>query len=634
MSLFKRGFFIERITVTGNGRQPAELEFRDGLNVVEGSTNTGKSYIAGLIDFAFGATNPPRKIQAAEGYDRVLVALQERKTKRRYQIERPLGGEEKAVIVRELGVDGTTVERTETLAAKHDADDDQNLSSFLLKLAGFSRAKIRRNTKGETQSLSFRNISHLAVINETRIISEAPPQHQGNRYSTTAESEVFRLVITGHMSPEISPIPNKPRIAVAAAKAQVALLEQMETQARSNLEKLGVPAKVEQEEIDQADTAHASLLSEYDAARIELGVRENERAEMVRKLRTVLSRITVIEGLIARFELLDRHYEMDIARLQAIEETGSMLEQIPTKSCPVCGAAPNAHRPDEADEHFGVENVRSAAAGELEKTKRLRTDLHNAIADLRTELEEKISARSHISSEIDALQSHIDTDTAPRARSSADKLKSQSERQRTLTLARSLVEQLADLAKRRAAATKMLTKKKRAKASTDDDESTAITTSEMDGLAQETHEILAAWHFPELGHVAFSEKTDDIVIAGQDRASNGKGARALTCAAFITGIMRHCSKKELPHPGLVVLDSPLTAYKDPDAPGTESERFHKAGVKEAFYRALASELCPGQFIILDNQEPPTDVIPKIVYHHFSKSEVGRYGFFPRATTPT
>ena len=56
----------------------------------------------------------------------------------------------------------------------------------------------------------------------------------------------------------------------------------------------------------------------------------------------------------------------------------------------------------------------------------------------------------------------------------------------------------------------------------------------------------------------------------------------------------------------------------------------KAGVKEAFYRALAGELCPGQFIILENQEPPTDVVPRIVYHHFSKSEVGRYGVFPRA----
>lgn len=292
------------------------------------------------------------------------------------------------------------------------------------------------------------------------------------------------------------------------------------------------------------------------------------------------------------------------------------------------GAAPDAHRPAEADEHFGVDNVRAAATKELEKTELLRADLQNALADLRRELEQKVTIRTTIEKEIETLQARIDADAAPRARTSAEKLKAQSDRQREIMLARSLVEQLDDLARRRVAA-EAVAKKKRAKASADDDEPTTNTTSEMDAFAQEVQKVLAAWNFPELGRVVFSDAQDDIVISGQDRASHGKGVRALTCAAFITGILRHCAQKQLPHPGLLVLDSPLTAYKDPDAPGTDSARFREAGVKEAFYRALAGDLCPGQFIILENQEPPTDVVPNIVYHHFSKSDVGRYGLFPR-----
>ena len=443
MSRSDRGFFIERVTVTGNDLQPAELEFRDGLNVIEGSSDTGKSYIAGLIDFAFGASKPPRKIHAAEGYDRVLVVIQERKTTRRFEIERNLRGG-KAVIVRTLRDDGSA-EKEDVLAAKHDADNDQNLSTFLLTLAGFGPANIRKNAKGETQSLSFRNIAHLAVINETRIIAEWPPQHPGNQQSATAESEVFRLVVTGHTSPEILVLPKK--TSPAAAKAQVELLEQMEQKARADLEKLGVPAEVAQAQIERVDATYASLLEEYDAARIELNARENERTELMRQRRTVSSRVTVIEGLIARFELLDRHYEMDIARLQAIEETGSMLEQMPTKSCPVCGAAPNAHLPDEAEKHFGVDNVRRAAEKEKGKTDRLRADLRDTIADLRKELEEKTGAHDRINSQVETLQSRIDADVTPRARTSAEKLKAQSERQRTLTLARSLGEQLVDLAR-------------------------------------------------------------------------------------------------------------------------------------------------------------------------------------------
>lgn len=625
MSLFERGFFIERITVTGDGLQPAELEFRDGLNVVEGSSDTGKSYIAGLIDFAFGASKPPRKIKAAEGYDRVFVVIQERTAKQRYQIERSLGGGA-AIIVRTLGANGT-VEKAEALAAKHDADDDQSLSSFMLRLAGFTPVKLLSSKRtGEKKSLTFRHIAHLAVINETRIIAEWPPQHPGSQVVTkTLESEVFRLVITGHTSPEIIDLPKK--TSPTAAKAQVELLEQIEQQARADLERLGVPANGAQAEIERVDAIHAALLGDYEAARVELNARENERAGRARELRDVSSRVTVIEGLIARFELLDRHYEIDIARLHAIEETGSMLEQMPAKSCPVCGSAPSAHHPEEADLHFGVESVRIAAAKELVKTERLRADLHNAITDLRSELEEKVETRNRINGEIEMLQARIEAEATPRARTSAEKLKAQSDRQRSLVLARSLVDQLTDLAKRRVAA-EAIAKNKRTKANADFDEPTN-TTSEMDGFAQEVQKVLAAWNFPELGRVVFSEAQDDIVISSQDRASHGKGVRALTCAAFITGVMRHCAQQELPHPGLLVLDSPLTAYKDPDAPGTDGARFRKAGVKEAFYRALAGDLCLGQFIILENEEPPTDVVPKIVYHHFSKSDVGRYGFFPR-----
>lgn len=165
------------------------------------------------------------------------------------------------------------------------------------------------------------------------------------------------------------------------------------------------------------------------------------------------------------------------------------------------------------------------------------------------------------------------------------------------------------------------------------DETAKVTTSEMDIFAQGVQQVLAAWNYPEAGRVVFSEEAQDLVISGQDRASHGKGVRALTCAAFITGILRHCAHNGLAHPGLVVLDSPLVAYKDPDAPGTEGARFRQAEVKEAFYRALAGELCPGQLIILENQEPPSDVRTRIVHHHFSKAATGRYGFFPNRTSP-
>ncbi|KFE69228.1 hypothetical protein [Hyalangium minutum] len=619
MTVYERGFFIERITVKGTGLPDADLLFRDGLNVVEGASDTGKSFLGELIDFAFGASKPPRKIQAAAGYERVLVVLQERGSKRRHQVERSLTGGD--AIVRLLRADGTT-ESEQLLAAKHSADSDRTLSAFLLSLSGFTPTKVRKNKKGETRTLSFRDIAFLAVVDETRIIAELPPHLSGSPVEATAEGDVLRLVITGHPSAEPIAVPKK--TTSKAAKAQSELLAQLEEQVRSEIVGLGVQPEVVQEETQRIDATRRELLKEYEASRVELVSRERERAELGRALREAESRITVVEGLIARFELLDRHYEMDIARLEAIQETGSMLEQMPAKACPVCGADPTAHRPSDAADHFGLERVRSAAALERQKTARLRTDLQDVLNELRVEHEEKAGVRTRVRSELGALQSRIDTELAPRTRTSAEKMKEQDSRRDLLLRARTLVEHLDELGKRRATA-EAAAKRTRAASTL---EMPKVSTSEMEAFALNVQQVLSAWNYPEAGRVVFSEDAQDLVIGGQDRASHGKGVRALTCAAFITGILRHCARSGRAHPGLVVLDSPLVAYKDPDSPGTDGARFRQAGVREAFYRALAGDLCPGQVIVLENQEPPPDLSRGVVHHHFSKSDAGRYGLFP------
>ncbi|MDQ7864054.1 hypothetical protein RCO48_32115 [Peribacillus frigoritolerans] len=41
----------------------------------------------------------------------------------------------------------------------------------------------------------------------------------------------------------------------------------------------------------------------------------------------------------------------------------------------------------------------------------------------------------------------------------------------------------------------------------------------------------------------------------------GKGYRAIIYSAFVISLMEYCRDKKMPHPGFVVLDSPLTTYK-------------------------------------------------------------------------
>ena len=86
------GFFIERLVVSGSGKPDAVLDFIDGLNVVAGASDTGKSYAVSCLDYAFGASKAPRSIAAARGYDTIILTVTERAGGHRFEIERSLAG--------------------------------------------------------------------------------------------------------------------------------------------------------------------------------------------------------------------------------------------------------------------------------------------------------------------------------------------------------------------------------------------------------------------------------------------------------------------------------------------------------------------------------------------------------------
>ena len=88
------------------------------------------------------------------------------------------------------------------------------------------------------------------------------------------------------------------------------------------------------------------------------------------------------------------------------------------------------------------------------------------------------------------------------------------------------------------------------------------------------------------------------------------------------GLLQETNRKNLPHPGFIILDSPLVTYREPQEHMGE-------GVKVAFYRNLAATLAPAQVIILENVEPPDDLKESITFEGFTKNRsTGRYGLFP------
>lgn len=613
------GFFIECLTLKGDFKQDASLTFRDGLNVVSGASDTGKSYALSCIDYAFGAQNPPIPIPESSGYDAVVLSISSRKTKEKFIIERCLAGGD--VKLTKLSSQNEFIEEI-FLGAKHHPTNPNTLSGVLLSLSGLYGKQIRTNKRNSRRNISFRDVAFLSVVDEERIIARLSPQISANKIQNTAQSETFRLLVSGQQSGFVHSIQQSGQD--AGVEAKIELIGSMLAEAEERFASTGINRDTIDSELALLEAAQANSMTEYERARIEIVSLEEKLADQAKIIRNAQSRRQLVVGLVNRFTLLDEHYKADLERLHAIEESGELLEALPSQNCPICGASPDQHK---LNKQYRPDEVVASARAEGIKIGELRRDLEKVLKDLKSE-EASIDVLSeNARQELFKTQSAIESELMPRVKDSAADLQTQNARRDLLIQAKSLwgqVNQLTDFASVLDAAA--------AQPAIDSELVTSRpTTGEMEEFAASVQDLLVAWKYPGVGRVVFSEDDQDLIISGQKRIGHGKGVRALTCAAFIVGLLRHCRVKQLPHPSLVLLDSPLVAYREPDSvtEGLEDQKLRMAGVKEAFYRSLAAGDANGQVIVFENEDPPNDMVGTFNRIHFSKSSIGRYGLFAK-----
>lgn len=129
---------------------------------------------------------------------------------------------------------------------------------------------------------------------------------------------------------------------------------------------------------------------------------------------------------------------------------------------------------------------------------------------------------------------------------------------------------------------------------------------------------LSKWGYPGAGSVRCDGSELDIIAGDQQRSSaHGKGVRAVLHAAFTLTLAQYCFDRELPHPGFVVLDSPLVTYRLPDQSAEEAGDEPPEGVVRAFYRDIQDNF-GGQVIIMENTDPLDLLGPNALDIRFTK----------------
>lgn len=613
---------LEHLTFVGTGLEPAGIEFSEGLTIVYGGSNAGKSYSLQVLDFMLGGSPPDILEQGAE-YTKVLLGL-------------TLGDGRKVTLERSrkgagfklydgLAKDGDVSGRASVaLGADHGKGKSGSVSEVLLESIGIKDAKIASTEAAQLIPFSMRHFMPYIAVNEDRMFTADSPTIVSPKNGPTLNKNVFRFILTGQDDSDVIEVPNEKALK-ASNDGKVELLEEMISDldrqiGQTNSGSLDADIERLTESLEDFGASLGDIQQRLDTA-------TKERRGFMETLDVDRFKLGQLVAMKARFLELQDTYRTDIRRLEAIEEGGFLLQRFEDQPCPMCGALPgDQHQPHELGD---LDRQHAAAVAEIAKIQRDMRGLEAALAGIETE-------QAALNLRIEFIASEINDREATIARLKPQEANS---RRNYQDLAERLakLEGISDLRSRRAA----LQVKRDAIAVA------KVGRQKADGLmigidgptghkfAQVVKDVLTAWEYPGIEAVTWDERRQDIAINGRPRSQNGKGVKAVFHSAFAVAVMIYCRTNRLPHPGFVVLDSPLVTYRKPihyqrhGELEADEKAIASTALDVAFYEHLAGLGELGQVYVIENNDPPAKMPGGVKIERFSgESGDGRQGLFP------
>ncbi|MDH7794607.1 MULTISPECIES: hypothetical protein [unclassified Beijerinckia] len=613
---------IREILLRGINLPDASVRLKGGANIIAGDSDTGKSYLLHLLNYILAADELEKRIPEAESYSQLFVQF-ENASNAVLTLQRSLSGGDVAVhhcTIAEIEEMGEAV--TSSRSGKNTAPD---VTSVLFEFASIMEARLRKNDDGKTQRLTIRTFIPITLVDEVSVIEEQSPVLGKRGFDTTARKRMFAYMLSGKDDSGIIAA-EKREIATARMNAQVSLINDLLTPLEKRLQNR--PAPENDETIERVEAAIERLtdqIGEVESERIDLQELREAAAERRIKAET---QVIAIDELLTRYHLLSDRYKSDLERLDFIAEGAHYFEGLQEIMCPMCGQ-------QMSDEHLHAAaqssaDVYSASQAEASKILAQYSDLEDAIASLerRREAREKDWVEAKASEE-DANQ-RLTTIVQPALTNASAQLRRLTARRIELESTRNDIEQ-ADALRVMKGQIEQNAGGKSSKKQWEE-----LPGKSLRSLCDEIEIVLKAWQFKGACKVEFDPKKYDIIVDGQARQSHGKGVRAVLYSAFVIALLRYCHRENLPHPGFVVIDSPLTSYKKKQSSRVRgADGAIDAGVETAFWDSLKKIPAVVQVAIIENKEPPRDVADAVNYEWFAGDEAEpgeRIGFIPPAPT--
>lgn len=611
---------LKKLILTGDGKQDAVIDFHEGLNVIAGASDTGKSFAFECINFILGSSEVPSCPPEAKGYQTVFIEIKDSCQQEVFTLKRDFSKDNyKSIFICYSAYKDIRQGTFEKLSATHKAN--KSLSKKLLDMCDCPyETVIAKKAKGTTQSFTFRSFIPMIMMGELRVTEKHSAIYRINpkgSNSSTAELTSFQTVISGRdyekKEKEVSP-----EIIKAKLRGQIEELSHMIDELRTENAGLEAQDKIRD---GQDIVEKIKEINEFiDCKKEEVKKYETEYEQLQSKSGEIRRKIFRLNDNIDKFHLLKKNYLSDMERLEFIFDAHDLTQQLIDVECPICHSHMRVEEAESSNDYF------IALSSERTKIQIQISELDDTILDLQNEIKEKERSLEDITLKSELISQELNAILLPIISEKVAEVQALLDIQEQVNIVLRNSEKVKKYNDRISELANKIDNTKADKGN----EIEPVAESYLTGLCNEISALLKECNFiAKEEKVEFNNRIHDLEIDGKPKASYGKGARAIINSVFLLGIMNYCLERDLCHPGVVVLDSPLTTYKEKDKKNGENDESVGQGIKEKFYKMLADEGTSKQIIIFDNAEPDEEVKGKINYLHFSgEAKIGRKGFIP------
>lgn len=585
-------FFIKELCVTGNGKEPAIIQFKKGLNIIEGPSNTGKTLIFKCIDYIFGAKDNP----LIEGYDCISLKIEIDNS----EIDLTRYAGKKSLFV------NSAYNSILSGEYKYNTGRDDYESSFnnvLLKLLNINEYhEIVKNSNYEKRSLTWRTFSSAFFIDEDSIISEQSPLIPIQFTEKTAFLSALIFLLSGKDFASVNSVEAKniKKAKITAVKEYINNELQEYTRQTELLNK-------EIEEIPDLESIIGSLSSEVEATEGRIVEKINNNKNLLANIQKINEEISESNVLLNRYDLLESQYDSDLKRLNFIVDGQINYEQAEKTMCPFCNNTVSISK---------KEDYITVSLNDYKKIKLQKNDLINAREILKTKilsLEEKLDL---LQSEKEEVNNEIEQVLQPKLNDLKEQLvlfKKQVEKKKEINFLSQICSQKADF----------LSKQEKDNSNENKyDPKDYLDYSFTSDFEKYIKELLIQSHYSNLNSVVFSNTSMDISINGKERRTNGKGYRAYFNSMLSIAFIKYLFEKGTYKQNLLLLDSPILSLK------LSANEEIGTSIKQGLFEILQEMNNELQIIVFEN------IIPEIEYKNaniikFTRDiNSGRYGFLP------